>query len=170
MSEEVPRTKSSQKGEAAANQDLVQDGANTPEAAQKTDSAEGRRSRWATSLDALRYVNSLSRDDYVKVRESDRATSILLLIGSILTVISLVFKPLAAHRLSLVLFCDVLVFFTLLFYVANRFGIVRTLTPRQALLTWQLIMGGIFLGIFITINLAVTIALVVVNSSMQIPR
>ncbi|HEY9787129.1 MAG TPA: hypothetical protein V6D17_17185, partial [Candidatus Obscuribacterales bacterium] len=113
-----------------------------------------RRSRWESSSAALRYISSLSRDDEVRVRDSDRATTIFLLLSSILTVLSLVVKPFAGMRLQLVLICDLLVGVMLIFYLANRFGIVNTLTPRQALLTWQLMMGSAFLGIFMTINMA----------------
>lgn len=127
-----------------------------------------RRSRWYSSLAALRYVSSLSKDDDVRVRDSDRATAIALLLSSILTVLSLVLKPLAPHRLALVLACDALVGLMLLFYVANRFGILNTLSPRQALLSWQLMMGAGFIGIFTTINLAVAIALVVAHTAIDI--
>ncbi len=129
-----------------------------------------RRSRWYSSLAALRYVNSLSKDDDVRVRDSDRATSIFLLISAILTVVSLVVPQLAPHRVPLVLVCDALVGVMLVFYVANRFGILNTLSPRQALLTWQLLMGASFLGIFMTINFALVIALVVSHSSIEDPR
>jgi hypothetical protein len=129
-----------------------------------------RRSRWYSSLAALRYISGLSRDDDVKVRDSDRATSISLLIASILTVLSLLFPPLAPHRLALVLVCDALVGLMLLFYVANRFGIINTLSPRQALLAWQLMMGAGVLGIFATINLAVAIALIVAQTTMDMPH
>jgi hypothetical protein len=128
-----------------------------------------RRSRWYSSLAALRYVNSLSKDDDVRVRDSDRATSISLLIGAIFTVISLIVPQLAPHRVPLVLACDALVGVMLLFYVANRFGILNTLSPRQALLTWQLLMGATFLGIFMTINFALIIALEVSRNAIQSP-
>jgi hypothetical protein len=128
-----------------------------------------RRSRWYSSLAALRYVNSLSKDDDVRVRDSDRATSISLLIGAIFTVISLIVPQLAPHRVPLVLACDALVGVMLLFYVANRFGILNTLSPRQALLTWQLLIGATFLGIFMTINFALIIALEVSHNAIQSP-
>ena len=130
----------------------------------KKDRLEARRSRWSSSWASLRYVSSLSRDDDIKMRDSDRITSVCLLIGSILIIISLVFQPLRAHRLSLLIACDALVFFMLLFYVVNRFGILHTLMPRQALLTWQLIVGAGFVGIYMTINLAVLIAFIVAKS------
>lgn len=123
-----------------------------------------RRSRWESSFAAVRYINSLGRDEEVKVRDSDRATTIFLLLASILTVLSLVIKPFAGMRLQFVLVCDVLVGVMLIFYLANRFGIINTLTPRQALLTWQLIVGSAFLGIFMTINLAVVIGMLIANS------
>ena len=123
-----------------------------------------RRSRWESSFAAVRYINSLGRDEEVKVRDSDRATTIFLLLASILTVLSLVIKPFAGMRLQFVLICDVLVGVMLIFYLANRFGIINTLTPRQALLTWQLIVGSAFFGIFMTINLAVVIGMLIANS------
>jgi hypothetical protein len=123
-----------------------------------------RRSRWHSSMTAFRYVNSLSRDDEVKVRDTDRATSIALLVVSVLTVLSLIIRPFATHRLDLLLVCDLLVGASLMFYVANRFGILSTMPPRQALLAWQLMMGAGFIGVFTTINLAVIIALAVANT------
>lgn len=123
-----------------------------------------RRSRWYSSLAALQYVSSLSKDDDVRVRDSDRATAIFLLISATLTVLSLVIPTLAPHRLTFMLVCDILLGVMLVFYVANRFGILNTLSPRQALLSWQLMMGASFLGIFMTINLAVIIALIVAHT------
>jgi hypothetical protein len=145
-------------------------GPGNPQYSNPTGGIVQRRSRWYSSLAALRYVNSLSKDDDVRVRDSDRATSIFLLISAILTVVSLVVPQLAPHRVPLVLVCDALVGVMLVFYVANRFGILNTLSPRQALLTWQLLMGASFLGIFMTINFALVIALVVSHSSIEEPR
>lgn len=127
-----------------------------------------RRSRWESSAAAMRYITNLTRDDEVRVRDSDRATTIFLLLSTILTVLSLVVKPFAGMRLQLVLICDLLVGVMLIFYLANRFGIINTFTPRQALLTWQLMMGSCFLGIFMTINMAVIIALLIANTSIDI--
>lgn len=140
----------------------------TPQSPSAAGGIGQRRSPWESSLAALRYIGSISRDDELRVRDSDRATSIFLLLSSILTVLSLLLKPLAAYRLPFVLVCDVLVGAMLVFYVINRFGIINTLTPRQALLTWQLMMGSAFIGIFMTINMAVVIALAVANTSIDI--
>ena len=139
-----------------------------------------RRSRWQSSLAALRYVSSVSRDDEVKLRDTDRATSLWLLIVCLLAVLCLVlpqfaqtapgplgwlFGFMAVQRMPLILAADVLIGIALLMYVANRFGIVTTLTPRQALLTWQLMLGSSLLGIFLAVNLGAIICLVVANSA-----
>lgn len=125
-----------------------------------------RRSRWQSSLAAWRYVNSVTRDNEVKIRDTDRATSVALLIVCCAALIALIlpFEWLSQHRVPFVLASDVLVGVALLMYVANRFGIVTTLTPRQALLTWQLMLGSSLLGIFLAVNLGIIIALVVANT------
>ena len=158
---------------SAANPPLHLKNLPLPDSAQEAPKSGGiamRRSRWESSFAAVRYINSLGRDEEVKVRDSDRATTIFLLLASILTVLSLVIKPFAEMRLQFVLVCDALVGVMLIFYLANRFGIFNTLTPRQALLTWQLMMGSAFLGIFMTINLAVVIGMVIANTSIEIPH
>ncbi|MBI4532659.1 MAG: hypothetical protein HY711_01830, partial [Candidatus Melainabacteria bacterium] len=139
-----------------------------------------RRSRWQSSLAALRYVSNVSKDNEVKLRDTDRATSLWLLVVCILAVLCLVlpqfaqsapgplgwlFGFMAMQRMPLVLAADVLVGVALLMYVANRFGIVTTLTPRQALLTWQLMLGSSLLGIFLAVNLGAIISFVVANSA-----
>lgn len=129
-----------------------------------------RRSRWLSSLAALKYVSSISKDDDIKVRDSDRATAIALLICCVAALACLLVPQLEAHRVDFVLSADALVGLALLMYVANRFGIVTTFAPRQALLTWQLMLGSSLLGIFLTINLALILAAVLQNTHIVVPR
>src|SRR6185369_2609755 len=67
------------------------------------DSVINRRSRWISSLAALRYVNSVSRDEEIKTRDSDRATAISLLVMCIAALICLVVPELEAHRVGFVI-------------------------------------------------------------------
>jgi glucan phosphoethanolaminetransferase (alkaline phosphatase superfamily) len=134
----------------------------------KTDSVINRRSRWLSSMAALRYVNSVSRDDEIKVRDSDRATAIALLVCCFAALACLLIPQLEKHRINFVVAADLLVGLALLMYVANRFGIVTTFQPRQALLTWQLMLGSSLLGIFLTINLALLLALLGQNTHLFI--
>lgn len=121
-----------------------------------------RRPLWRACLDSFNYVNSISQDEAVKVRDSDRATSIWLMIVSIVTVVAMVLEPLAPHRMPLLVVCDVLIGMSIFYYIGNRFGIIGTFNPRQALLAWQLMMGATFFGIFLTINLALILGIIVV--------
>jgi hypothetical protein len=128
-----------------------------------------RRTRWGSSLAAWRYVNSVQKDEEIKVRDSDKATAISLLLCCVGALICLLIPALEAHRNTFVLAADGLVGLSLLMYVANRFGIVTTFLPRQALLTWQLMTGSFLLGIFLTINLALIIATVIQHSQIIFP-
>lgn len=122
-----------------------------------------RRPRLESSLAALQYINSIARDNYVHLRVSDRLTSITLLLAAILAVLSLVFHPLAGIRLPLVILCDVLVGVMILLYLTNRLGILIILSPREALLTWQLIVVSCVFGIFLTINIGLFVAVLVLS-------
>ncbi len=145
-----------------------------------------RRSMWQSSLAALRYVSSVSHDDEVKVRDSDKATSLFLLIVCIFALLTLILPQLASsnqpstlllflrwmdsQRVPIALTADVLVGIAILRYVANRFGIMTTLTPRQALLCWHLMLGASLLGIFMSINLALVCCIAVSNTHIVIPE
>jgi hypothetical protein len=125
------------------------------------ESVINRRSRWLSSFAALRYVSTVAKDHEIKVRDSDRATALALLFCLAAALACLAVPQLEAHRLDFVLAADLLVGLAILMYVANRFGIVTTFLPRQALLTWQLMLGSSLLGIFLTINLALILAALV---------
>lgn len=129
-----------------------------------------RRSRWQSSLAALRYIDSISRDNEIQLRDTDRATSLALLVVAVVAAISLLIPQLSEHRLALVLASDVLVGIGIIMYVANRFGILTTLTPRQALLCWQLMLGASLLGIFTCMNLGLIISCVVGQHQIHIPQ
>jgi hypothetical protein len=73
-----------------------------------------------------------------------------------------------SQQIPFLLICDVLVGAVLVFYVVNRFGIITTLTPRQAVLTWQLMLGTSLLGIHMAINLAMIIGLLVANNHISV--
>lgn len=124
-----------------------------------------RRTLYQASMESFKYVNSISQDEAVKVRDSDRATSIALLITSIGTVAAMLIEQAAAHRMPLLIACDALIGVSILIYLANRFGILTTFNPRQALLSWQLMMGAAFFGIFLTINLALVLGMFVVATT-----
>lgn len=124
-----------------------------------------RRSPWKAAASALSYVQTAARADKVQIRTSDRVTIIALLIASILEVLSLVYTPMANMRLVFVVLLDLVLGGALLMFIVYRLGILSSMNHRQAIISWQLMLGCLFAGIFICINSAVGIAFIV--SSMK---
>jgi hypothetical protein len=164
--EQGPNSPGEQEPSQSASTMLGQDDASTADDA--PGGANKRRSRWRTSLSAFRFVRSVSSDDGIRIRDSDKATSIALAIATICLLLSPWINPLGKIRTNLLVVCDVFAGAVLVFYIANRFGIINTLTRRQALLTWQLILAAVYFGAFLTINLAALIGFVVSNSFLQL--
>src|SRR5215469_2411473 len=91
------------------------------EAASGSPTLNKRRSRWETSMIAFRYVQSVSADDGIRIRDSDKATSIALAIATICLLLSPWINPLGKIRTNLLVVCDVFAGAVLIFYLANRF-------------------------------------------------
>ena len=137
------------------------------EASEQVSGRIQRRPVLETFFSSLAYINKLVVNDDVSVRDSDKATSYFLLICSLATVVALVTPMLAPQRLPLLLVCDVLVGAMIFMYIAHRLGIITTLTDRQAFLSWQLMQGTFFFGIFITINIALFLGLILTSTHVE---
>ncbi len=125
--------------------------------------AAQRRSPWASSAAALRYIGDASATDEVQVRTSDRVTVIALLICCIAEVLSLTYTPMADLRLAFIVISDIVLAVAVIMFIVYRLGILSSLGKRQAIICWQLMMGCIFLGIFLCVNVAAGVALTVSN-------
>jgi len=120
-----------------------------------------RRSPWKSSAAALRYVSSAAKTSHVQIRTSDRVTIIALLFFCIAEVLSLVYTPLAGFRFAFMCCCDFILGSCILLFLIYRVGILSALNTRQALICWQLMMGCVFLGIFLCLNTIFGIAYLV---------
>ncbi|MFA7340867.1 MAG: hypothetical protein WC028_29040 [Candidatus Obscuribacterales bacterium] len=127
--------------------------------AQALEGAAQRRSPWHSSMAAIQYVGQASATDEVQVRTSDRVTVIALLTCCIAEVLSLVYTPMASMRLAFIAISDVVLAVAVTMFLVYRLGILSSLGKRQALICWQLMMGCIFLGIFLCVNVAAGVAL-----------
>ncbi len=125
------------------------------------DEAAKRRSPWQAAGAALQYVQESTRTDSIQLRTSDRVTIIALLVCCILEVLSLSYTPFAGMRLPVVIVCDVVLGVCTILFLVYRLGILCSLSPRQALVCWQLMMGCVFFGIFLCINIGVGVAFAV---------
>ncbi|MBS1994577.1 MAG: hypothetical protein JSS86_02540 [Cyanobacteria bacterium SZAS LIN-2] len=85
----------------------------------------------------------------IKLRKSDKATWVLLVIAGVLLIAALFLQN---QKTTVTIIGDVLVAVVLFAFLAMRFGVVRSLSARQAVLTWQLIVGSFILGLYCAFN------------------
>jgi len=92
---------------------------------------------------ALKHIKDASYADNVKQRFSDYVT-IALVVLCILSLVMAVSVPVGPELKLIPLFFTV---GTVIFYIINRLGIIISLTARQALIVWQILVAGFWLGV-----------------------
>jgi hypothetical protein len=112
------------------------------EASSSADQAP-RRAGLANLLKAIQHINEASVADNVKQRFSDYVT-IGLVVLCILSLVMAVSVPVPPGIKLLPLLFTVL---AVVFYIINRLGIMISLTARQALIVWQILVAGFWLGV-----------------------
>ena len=85
----------------------------------------------------------------IKLRKTDRATWVLLLVALGLIVAA---QFLQAQKNVCTIIADALMAVVLFAFLGMRFGVLRSLSARQAVLTWQLILGSFLLGMYFAFN------------------
>jgi hypothetical protein len=92
---------------------------------------------------ALKHINQASVADAVKQRFSDYVT-IGLVVVCILSLVAAVVLPVPPGLRLLPLIFTV---GAVIFYIINRLGIILSLSQRQALLVWQILIAAFWLGV-----------------------
>ncbi|CAN5288367.1 hypothetical protein BH10CYA1_BH10CYA1_28040 [soil metagenome] len=92
---------------------------------------------------ALKHINEASVAENVKQRFSDYVT-IALVVLCILSLVMAVSVPVPPGIKLLPLLFTV---GAVVFYIINRLGIMISLTSRQALIVWQILVAGFWLGV-----------------------
>ncbi len=126
--EAVPQMKPTSDGEAAA---------------ASADAGPARRAGITNFFRALKHVNEASVAENVKQRFSDYVT-IALVVLCILSLVMAVCVPVPPGIKLLPLLFTV---GAVIFYIINRLGIMISLTARQALIVWQILVAGFWLGV-----------------------
>ncbi len=113
-----------------------------------------RISATAAFWEALAHVRKAAADKAVTVRETDKR-SVQILRLSVLAALFFLCLPVfgfgkyAIYCLSAADFCFL---FALSIYVVNRFGILRVMSPRHALVCFQLMVGTSLFAMALAIN------------------
>jgi hypothetical protein len=102
-----------------------------------------RRGGFRNVFSALRHVNDASSTESVKQRISDYVT-IGLVVVCILSLVAAVALPVPAGLKLLPLIFTI---GAVVFYIINRLGIIVSLSSRQALIVWQILIAAFWLGV-----------------------
>lgn len=110
----------------------------------------------------LKYISEVGEDKGITYRESDKRTTQFLGIALLGAVIFAALPSLQMPSLALVCYivADLFLVLAILGFVLTRFGVIRAMEPRYALVTWHLMVGTGLLTLTIGFNL-VAIAVVV---------
>lgn len=114
------------------------------------------------------YLSRISADKSLTFRHSDVMTTNMLVFS---LVGALVFAVLPAFNLqSLAVICyvvaDILLLMAIAGFVMTRFGVIRSMEPRYAIVCWHLMIGTGLLSMVIGFNIVMAIVLIVFQSQI----
>lgn len=103
----------------------------------------------------LEYVSKASDDKTIVYRDSDRRTTNFLGVALIGAVIFAVLPSLQLASLGLICYvvADIFLLLSIGGFVLTRFGVIRAMEPRYALVTWHLMVGTGLLTLTIGFNI-----------------
>lgn len=146
-----------------------------------------RNTLWHSTVETFAFMREAFSDKSVVLRDEDKASSrvlsIFLLIGVAALGIAAFeqdwgwlrarlgaggFTPFRPVNLVVLGAVDVLYFLPLCWFVARRLGILRTMSPRHALICCQLMIGASILTALICVNIAVVVLLICLGNHMRV--
>ncbi len=107
-----------------------------------------RRSMLKGTCAFLQYIGSLPRKEY---RKGDKVSDLLVLV-CLLFAVMLITLPSALVRPPVVALADLVFLAVIVFFIMSRMGILITLSERQAILVWDIIVGALLLGMLLSFN------------------
>lgn len=117
-----------------------------------------RRSIMSIASETIRYIEKAEKDKSLNVRTDDKRSvifmSISFVIGITFTIMYMVNPAMRPVCIVLALVSDLFLGLSILWYVLLRFGVLRSVEQRHALLCWQLMLGAGALFAFYTMNIA----------------
>jgi len=118
-----------------------------------------RQNLFGTAKKTLVFIDEAEKDKTVKVRVDDQRSALMLGAGVLLLIIDAVVLVLVPSMMPLCMvlgiLADLLLGAAVLWYVTLRFGVLRTLDPRYAVICFQLLIGTGILFTYLSINAAI---------------
>lgn len=110
------------------------------------------------------YIKESSADKSLIFRESDKLTLKLLIWALVLSAIFVILLVASVRIPSLSAFffimADIMLFSAILGFTLTRFGIIRAMEPRYAVVTYHLMVGTGLLGITVVFNIMVVAVMI----------
>lgn len=120
-----------------------------------------RSSVWQSVVETCKYVGQASADKSIVVREQDKVSLNLLRLAVVFALIFIVAPMVSPDLRSLsftsTVLADLLFALALTYFVARRFGVLRSMGKRHALVCCQLMLGSGILVALVAINVAAII-------------
>lgn len=115
----------------------------------------------AAAAESMTFIENAGKDKSVKIRVDDTRSAILMAASLVLLVTScglVASNPqLRDVGVAMVLLADVLCGASILWYCVLRFGFIRRIDPRFALICWHLVLGTGVLFSFVAMNVMLTL-------------
>ncbi len=126
-----------------AESDITKPSSGEEEAGDESDFEGARRGGLRNVMAAIKHINEASVTESVRQRISDYVT-IGLVVICIMSLVAAVALPVAPGLKLLPLLLTIL---AVVLYMINRLGIIVSLTARQALIVWQIVIASFWLGV-----------------------
>ncbi|HEY9714624.1 MAG TPA: hypothetical protein V6C72_14245 [Chroococcales cyanobacterium] len=121
----------------------------TPAGQEPARGKEARRPILESASAAVDYIDGARKDTKVSLRDFDRRTNMLMGSALLFLIVPLFWPTIPSAWLWV---GDGIFGIIILVFLSSRFGLLRTLSPRQAILVWEMIIGSAILGAFLAVN------------------
>jgi hypothetical protein len=137
------------------------------------DSAHSRSSLWQSVCETWQYLSEARRENASQIRAQDKQSVTFVAcafgLSILLMIVPLISPQLRTTSYSLTLLADVLYTAALLWFVLIRFGILRTMSKRDAWICWQMMVGAAILTVVLGANLSAIILMFCLSSHSPMP-
>ncbi|HEY9754110.1 MAG TPA: hypothetical protein V6C97_02990 [Oculatellaceae cyanobacterium] len=107
-------------------------------------------------LGSVKHLQEAHATGLSSIRKTDRVSQVILVLAIVAVAVA---QVMPSEQFIVMVIADVLLALSLCAFLALRFGVLRTLGTRQAILVWQLILGSFLLGLFLAFNLKMIVLL-----------
>ncbi|HEY9680808.1 MAG TPA: hypothetical protein V6C86_04430 [Oculatellaceae cyanobacterium] len=107
-------------------------------------------------LGSVKHLQEAHATGLSSIRKTDRVSQVILVLAIVAVAVA---QVMPGEQFIVMVIADVLLALSLCAFLALRFGVLRTLGTRQAILVWQLILGSFLLGLFLAFNLKMIVLL-----------